>query len=166
MLFQHSAQYPRSISAILSYLSNAIILDQYKHISGLYSESKRFFLSKALQYSSELEFVLNIAPMFSNSITLLASNDIRAVIQLFNVWQRQLVSLWIHSPIEDKLMRTVASLLTQAMDQLRFRLDDKFDSLLPMIRLLSSNEEHGAEDNQTFLLTWSKQSMSDPVDTQ
>ena len=164
ILFQHSARYPRSISAILSYVSNAFVLDHYGHISEFYSESKRFFLAKALQYSAELEVILNIAPMFADSITLLASSDIRAVIQLFNLWQRQLVSLWINSPIEDKLMRTVAGLVVQAIDQLRFRLDDRFDSLLPMIRPLGSGNEHAHKNNQTFLLTWSKQPLPDPVD--
>jgi hypothetical protein len=157
IMFNHFTHYPRSINAIISYISNEIILKTYKFINDFYLETKRYFLSKIIQYSYEVDFLLKISPLLSDSITYLSSYDIRTIIDLFNDRLRRVLSLWLDSPIEYKIMKTIASQLIEFMDLFRFYVDDKLDFLLPRLQSYTPSLWINGSSNQTFLLTWSKQ---------
>ncbi|CAF4300864.1 unnamed protein product [Rotaria magnacalcarata] len=75
---------------------------------------------------------------------------------VFNQKLRQLLSLWINSPIEYKLMKTMANQLIESIDKIRFYIDDKLDFLLPRLQIYTSRLGFNHTDNQTFLLTWLK----------
>jgi len=157
-MFNHFTHYPRSMNAILSYLSNEIILNLYKFINDLYLETKKFFLSKFIQYLYEIDFLLKISPFLLDSITLFSSNDIQTIIYLFNDRLRRLLSIWMNSPLEYKIMRTLAIQLTEFIDKLRYYIDDKLDFLLPTLQVYTPRLWINNSSNQRFLLTWSKQS--------
>ncbi|CAF4301893.1 unnamed protein product, partial [Rotaria sp. Silwood2] len=156
-IFNHLTHYPRSMNAFISYISNEIILNTYKFINNLYLETKRFFLPKCIQYSYEAEFLLKMFPFLSDSITYFSSNDIRTINYLFNHRLRQLLSIWMNSPIEYKIMKTIVSQLIEFIDKIRFYLDDKLDFLLPRLQVYTPQLWTNSSQNQTFLLTWSKQ---------
>jgi len=145
------------MNAIISYISNEIILHTYKFLNDLYLETKKFFLSKFIQYSYEIDFLLKISPILLDSITYFSSNDIQTMIFLFNDRLRRLLSIWMNSPIEYKIMKTIAIQLREFIDRLRFYLDDKLDFLLPTLKVYSPRLWINNSSNQTFLLTWSKQ---------
>jgi len=155
-MFNHFTHYSRSLNAIISYLSNEIILNVYKFLNDLYLETKKFFLSKFIQYTYEIDFLLKISLSLSDSITYFSSNDIRTIIYLFNDRLRRLLTIWMDSPIEYKIMTTIASQLREFIDKLRFYLDDKLDFLLPTLQIYSPRLLINNTSNQTFLLTWSK----------
>ncbi|CAF3728309.1 unnamed protein product, partial [Adineta steineri] len=157
IMFNHFTHYPRSMNAIISYISNEIIVEIHKFINDFYLQTKKFCLSKIIQYLYELDFLIKISPLFSDSITFFASNDIREFILFFNDRLRQLLSLWLHSPMEYKLMKTIASQLIEFIDKLRFYIDDKLDFLLPTLQIFTPRLSINGSSNQTFLLTWLKQ---------
>ncbi|CAF0719709.1 unnamed protein product [Rotaria sp. Silwood1] len=157
IMFNHFTHYPRSMNAIISYISNEIILTTYKFINNLYLETKNFFLPKFIQYLYEAEFLLKISPLLSDSITYFSSNDLRIITNLLNYRLRQLLSLWMNSPMEYKIMRTIARESIELIDKLRFYLDDKLDFLLPRLQVYTPQSWTNSSHNQSFLLTWSKQ---------
>ncbi|CAF4123391.1 unnamed protein product, partial [Adineta steineri] len=61
------------------------------------------------------------------------------------------------SPMEYKLMKTIASQLIEFIDKLRFYIDDKLDFLLPTLQIFTPRLSINGSSNQTFLLTWLKQ---------
>jgi hypothetical protein len=156
-MFNHFTHYPRSLNAIITYISNEIILNIYKFLNNFYLDSKTFFLSKFIQYSNEMDFLLKIFPFLSDSITFFSSNDLRTIIYLINDRLRRLFLIWLKSPIEYKIMKTIATQLIVSIDKIRFYLDDKLDFLLPTLKIYSPPLWVNMSRNQTFLLTWSKQ---------
>jgi hypothetical protein len=64
----------------------------------------------------------------------------------------------MNSPLEYKIMRTLAIQLTEFIDKLRYYIDDKLDFLLPTLQVYTPRLWINNSSNQTFLLTWSKQS--------
>ena len=157
IMFNYFTRYPRSMNAVVSYTSNEIILNTYKFINNFYLETKKFFLSKIIQYSYESDFLVKISPFLSDSITYFSSNDIRTIIHLFNNRLRQLLSLWMKSPIEYKIIRTTVSQLIETIDKFRSYLDDKLDFLLPTLQIYTPRSWTNGSSNKTFLFTWSKQ---------
>ncbi|CAF3266519.1 unnamed protein product [Rotaria socialis] len=155
-VFNHLTHYPRSMNAMISYLSNEIILSTYQFINNFYLETKKFFLSKAIKYSYEMELLIKNFPLLSDSITYFSSNDIRTIMYVFNQKLRRLLSLWIDSPIEYKLMKTMTNQLIESIDKIRFYIDDKLDFLLPRLQIYTPRLRFNHTDNQTFLLTWLK----------
>lgn len=156
IMFNHLTHYPRSMNAIMSYLSNEIILNTYEFIKNVYLETKRFVLSKAIEYSYEMEFLLKIFPFLSDSISYFSSNDIRTILYIFNEKIRDLLSLWMNSPIDYKIMHTIANLLTELVDRLRYHIDDKLDFVLPRLQVYVPRLGFNSTSNQTFLVTWTK----------
>lgn len=156
-MFNYFTHYPHSISAILTYLSNEIILNAYKFLNNFYLETKNYFLSKLIQYAYEIDFLIKISPFLSDSITYFSSNDIRTIVYLFNDRLRRLLTIWMESPMEYKIMKTIASLMIEIIEKFRFYLDDKFDFLLPTLKIYTPRIWMNNSINQTFLLTWSKQ---------
>jgi len=156
-MLNHFTRYPQSINAIIVYISNEMILNTYKFLNNFYLETKNYFLSKLIQYSYEIDFLIKVSPFLSNSITYFSSNDIRTIVYLFNNRLRRLLSIWIDSPMEYKIMKTIAYLLIEFSDQFRFYLDDKLDFLLPTLKIYTPRLWINNTINQTFLLTWSKQ---------
>lgn len=156
IMFNYFTQYSRSMSAIISYLNNEILIEIYKFSNNFYLETKKYFLDKLLQLTYEIDFLLKISPILSDSITFLSSHDIRTIIYLINNQLRRLLNLWIHSPIEYKIMRTIASLLIELNDRIRFYIDDKLDFLLPRLQIYNPKLFINYTNNQTFLVTWSK----------
>lgn len=156
IMFNYFTHYSRSMNAIISYLSNEILLETYKFINNFYLETKKYFLSKILQLSYEIDFLLKVSPILFDSITFLSSNDIQTIIYLFNNQLRQLLNIWINSPIEYKIIRTIASLLRDFIEKIRFYIDDKLDFLLPILQIYTPRMLINNTSNQTFLLTWSK----------
>lgn len=156
-MLNHFTRYPQSMNAIIVYISNEMILNTYKFLNNFYLETKNYFLSKLIQYSYEIDFLIKVSPFLSNSITYFSSNDIRTIVYLFNNRLRRLLSIWIDSPMEYKIMKTIAHLLIEFSDQFRFYLDDKLDFLLPTLKIYTPRLWINNTINQTFLLTWSKQ---------
>jgi len=156
-MLNHFTRYPQSMNAIIVYISNEMILNTYKFLNNFYLETKNYFLSKLIQYSYEIDFLIKVSPFLSNSITYFSSNDIRTIVYLFNNRLRRLLSIWIDSPMEYKIMKTIANLLIEFNDQFRFYLDDKLDFLLPTLKIYTPRLWINNTINQTFLLTWSKQ---------
>jgi hypothetical protein len=69
------------------------------------------------------------------------------------------------SPIEYKIMKTIVSQLIESIDKFRFYIDDKLDFLLPLLKKYSPRLLTNSSNNQTFLLTWSKQqNLSNIID--
>lgn len=156
IMFNHFTRYSRSMNAILSYISNEIILNIYTSINDFYLETKQFCLSKAIQYSLEIEYLLKILPYLSDSITYFSSNEIRTIIYVLNHRLRQLLSLWINSPIEYKLMKSIVTQIIELIDQIRYHIDDKLDFLIPRLQIYTPRLPSKNVNNQSFLLTWSK----------
>lgn len=156
VILQHFTRYPRSISAVLSYLTNDILLDLHQDAAQVYLESKQFLLDAALRSSNNIELFMSVSPIFFDSITLLSSKDIRTIVWLFNDRLRRLITVWKNSPMEYKLMKTAASALIDSIDRLRGFLDDRFDFLLPRLEVFTPRIVINGTINQTYLLTWSK----------
>ena len=156
-MFHHFTRYSRSMNAIISYINNEIILHIYTFINDLYLETKKFFLSKAIQYTYKMEFLLKNSPWLLDSKTIFSSNDIHTIIYLVNNRLRRLLLLWINSSIEYKIMKTGVNQLTELIDKFRFHLDDKLDVLLPKLKIYTPQLWTNSIRNQTFLLSWSEQ---------
>jgi hypothetical protein len=156
-MFNHFTHYSRSINAIIAYITNEVILNIYKFLNNFYLETKKYFLSKFIQYSHEMDFLVKISPFLSDSITFFSSNDLRIIIYVINNRLRRLVTVWMDSPIEYKIMKTIVSQLIEFIDKFRFYLDDKLDFLLPRLQIYTPKLWTNSSNNQTFLLTWSKQ---------
>ena len=156
VILQHFTRYPRSISAVLSYLTNDVLLDLHQDASQVYLESKRFLLDAALRSSNNVDLLMSFSPIFFDSITLLSSKDIRTIVWLFNDRLRRLITVWKNSPLEYKLMKTATSALIDSIDRLRGFLDDRLDFLLPRLEVYTPRMEINDTINQTYLLTWSK----------
>ena len=156
-MFNHFTHYPRSFSAIIHYISNEILLHLHQWLSTFYLETKEYFLAKFLQYSQEIDFMIKISPLLSDSITFLSSNDLRAMVYFINDRLYRLVSIWRDSPMESKLMKTFAIQLIESIEKIRIHLDEKFDFLLPILKIYTPRIWINNTVNQTFLLTWSKQ---------
>lgn len=154
VMFDHFARYPRSISAVLTYLTNDVILQVYPIINDFYLETKQFVLSKLIQYLHDTDFVWKLTPLFSNSISYFHSRDIQVLMQFATERLRRLLSVWLDSPAEYKVMKTFTSELVAFIDKLRFYIDDKLDFLLPAIRMASPRISINGTNNQTFLVTW------------
>lgn len=158
IIFNHFTRYSHSSNAMIHYLSNELILQLYRWINQFYLETKEYFLSKFLQYSQEIDFIIKISPLLSDSITFLSSNDLRASVYFINDRLYRLVSIWRDSPLEYKFMKTVAMQSIEFIERIRFYLDDKLDFLLPILKIYTPQIWINQTMNQTFLLTWSKQS--------
>ena len=166
-MVDHFTRYPRSLNAALSYLSNDVILRVYQDISDFYLETKQFVLSKTIQYLHETDFVWKISPILSNSITYFSSHDIQALVHFFIERLRRLLSLWLDSPVEYKLMKTFTSELIALIDKLRFYIDDKLDFLFPTLQMATPRVLLNGTSNQTFLLTWLRQlNVTNTIDSQ
>ncbi|UJR26422.1 hypothetical protein I4U23_007754 [Adineta vaga] len=166
-MFNHFTHYPRSMSAILSYLSNEVILEIYKFIKDFYLETKQFFLAKIIRYLYDMDFLMKIVPVLSDSITFFSSSDFQTGVRFINDRIRQLLSLWLESPFEYKIMKTFTRQLIEWIDKIRFYIDDKFDFLLPTLQIASLRLSMNGTNNQTFLLTWLKQyNLTNLIDKQ
>ena len=152
----HFTRHPRSIGVLLSVLLNEILLEIYKEFSQFYLESKRFVLNKILEYSNDMELIVQFSRFVFKSLTILASEDLQTLFSFFNERFRQLIRFWLNSPFEYKLMRTIASQTTELIDRIRFYLDDRFDFLLPHLRIYTPRFESKNVFNETFLFSWSK----------
>lgn len=167
VMFNHFTRYSHSSNAMLQYLSNELILHLYRWISRFYLETKEYFLSKFLQYSQEIDFIIKISPLLSDSITFLSSNDLRASVYFINDRLYRLASIWRDSPMEYKLMKTIAMQLIEFIERIRFYLDERLDFLLPNLKIYTPQIWINQTINQTFLLTWSKRSeRTYPIDDQ
>lgn len=158
IMFNHFTHYPRSFNAIIHYITNEILRNLHRWSSTFYLESKEYFLAKFLQYSQEIDFIIKISPLLSDSITLLSSNDLRAMIYFINDRLYRLVSIWRDSPIEEKLMKTFIIQLIEIIERFRIHLGEKLDFLLPILKISTPKIWINDTVNQTFFLTWLKQS--------
>lgn len=157
IMFHHFSHYSRSMNAIISYTSSEIIIRIYKFINNFYLETKRFLLSKAIKYLHEIEFLSTVSQYLSDSITIFSSHDIRTMTHLLITRLRQLLNLWINSPIEYKIMKTIVNQIIESIDKIRYYVDDKLDFLLPRLQIYTPRLWTNTTNNQTFFLTWSKQ---------
>ena len=156
-VFDHFTHYPRSMNAILSYLSNELILQTYKLFKNFYLETKQFFLSKLIQYLHDMDFLMKVSPILFESITFLSSDDIQIGVHFLTSRLRRLFATWLESPVEYKIMETCTKQLIELIDKVRFYIDDKLDFLLPTLHIATPRLWTNGNNNQTFLLTWLKQ---------